>query len=225
MPRIETAVSWAERIARDNTHGYSQVNRWGPDYDCSSLVISALEQAGIPAKTKGATYTGNMPSVLTSIGFRDVIKNVNLSTGSGLQRGDILWSQSHTAIFCGGAQLVHASIDENGQTVGKTQGDQTGREICIRTYYNKPWSAVYRLTDESTSQTLCTVQLPMLRSGNKGAAVWTLQTLLNAKGFDCGAADSDFGSRTAHAVSNFQSVKGLEVDSIVGRDTWTALLT
>lgn len=224
MPRIEAAVAWAERIARDNSHGYSQYNRWGPDYDCSSLVISALEQAGIPAKSKGATFTGNMPNVLISLGFHNVTRNVNLSTGAGLQRGDILWSQSHTGFYCGGGQLVHASIDENGTIVGKTPGDQTGKEICIRSYYNKPWTAIYRLTEEGASATMVTIQMPMIRKGNKGSAVWTLQTMLNAKGFDCGAVDSDFGSKTDHAVRNYQSVRGLEVDGIVGRATWSALL-
>ena len=60
MTKIEKAVTWALAIANDNTHGYDQQYRWGPDYDCSSLIISAWQQAGVPVKTKGAAYTGNM---------------------------------------------------------------------------------------------------------------------------------------------------------------------
>ena len=41
MTKTEKAVTWAIRIANDPAHGYDQDNRWGPDYDCSSLVISA----------------------------------------------------------------------------------------------------------------------------------------------------------------------------------------
>lgn len=224
MSRIEQAVAWAISIAKDPKHGYSQKNRWGPDYDCSSLVIAALEQAGIPAKSKGAANTFTMPGPLTSCGFRNVISEVNLAKGTGLRRGDILWSAHHTGFYIGNGQMVHASIDENGTIVGAKQGDQTGKEICVRSYYNKPWEAVYRLTEEGVSATMVTVQMPMIRKGNKGSGVWTLQTLLNAKGFDCGVIDSDFGSRTEHAVKNFQSVRGLEVDGIVGCDTWSALL-
>ena len=36
--KIEAATTWMENLAADNSHGYSQANRWGPDYDCSSAV-------------------------------------------------------------------------------------------------------------------------------------------------------------------------------------------
>ena len=39
--KIDKAVTWAVGIANDNSHGYDQADRWGPDYDCSSLVIQA----------------------------------------------------------------------------------------------------------------------------------------------------------------------------------------
>lgn len=44
--------------------------------------------------------------------------------------------------------IVHASINENGKVSGGTQGDQTGKEVCIRTWYSKPWTYVLRLKDE-----------------------------------------------------------------------------
>lgn len=42
----EKAIFQMEAWAADNSHGYDQANRWGPDYDCSSAVISAWELAG-----------------------------------------------------------------------------------------------------------------------------------------------------------------------------------
>lgn len=213
---IDNAVSWAEKIAADPAHGYSQVNRWGPDYDCSSLIITALKYAGFD--TEGMTYTGNMAAWLISNGFRNIIEEVNISNGSGLQRGDILLCSSHTAFYCGNGKIVHASIDENGQTVGKTPGDQTGREICITNYYNKPWTAVYRL------ESLITVQLPQLRRGSKGYYVQSLQILLNGRGYNCGEADADLGPKTEKAIKELQSDKNIEVDGIVGPDTWSRLL-
>ena len=41
MEVIELAVKNIENLAADNSHGYDQANRWGPDYDCSSAVITA----------------------------------------------------------------------------------------------------------------------------------------------------------------------------------------
>ena len=34
---VEAACKWAESIAADDSHGYDQGNRNGPDYDCSSF--------------------------------------------------------------------------------------------------------------------------------------------------------------------------------------------
>lgn len=42
---VASAVNWAKDIANNNIHGYSQTTRWGPSYDCSSLVISAYQHA------------------------------------------------------------------------------------------------------------------------------------------------------------------------------------
>lgn len=38
-------------------------------------------------------------------------------------------------------RIGHASISENG-TVNGAKGDQTGREVCIRTFYSRPWDYV-----------------------------------------------------------------------------------
>ena len=75
-----------ENLAKDDSHGYDQTYRWGEkgDYDCSSATITAWEKAGVPVKSNGATYTGNMYSVFTKLGFKDVTSKVNLSTGAGL---------------------------------------------------------------------------------------------------------------------------------------------
>ena len=126
---IENAISWMEKTANDDSHGYDQIYRWGEkgDYDCSSAVITAWQNAGVPVKTNGATYTGNMYSVFRKYGFVDVTSSVNLTTGAGLQRGDVLLNTTHhTAMFCGNGKEVEASINEKGTATGGTPGDQTG---------------------------------------------------------------------------------------------------
>ena len=152
MSKIETYVQNAINIANDNTHGYSQVNRWGKDYDCSSLVITVVENAGIPVKSKGgATYTGNMLSAFKRCGFTDVTNRVNLATGAGLIRGDILLNRTHhTEIYVGNGKNLGAHSSETGGVTGQT-GDQTGKEICTNAYYNYPWTNVLRYTEEAAT--------------------------------------------------------------------------
>lgn len=59
----------------------------------------------------------------------------------------------------------------------------------------------------------------VLRRGSFGDAVYELQELLIAKGFDI-SIDSDFGPATELAVKMFQKNNGLVVDGIVGQNTW-----
>ena len=146
MSVIENAVSWIIGIANDNTHGYDQGSRWSPDYDCSSLVISAWKQAGVNLT---CTYTGNMYANMVNKGFSDITSQVNLATGSGLARGDVLLNvSSHTAMYIGNGQICEATGNENGGITGGQTGDQTGREICINSYRNYPWNYVLRYVAE-----------------------------------------------------------------------------
>ena len=148
MSIIEKAVNWIISIANDNTHGYDQGSRWSPDYDCSSLVISAWKQAGVNLT---CTYTGNMYANMVNKGFSDITSQVNLATGSGLARGDVLLNvSSHTAMYIGNGQICEATGNENGGITGGQTGDQTGREICINSYRNYPWNYVLRYVAEDS---------------------------------------------------------------------------
>lgn len=80
---------------------------------------------------------------------------------------------------------------------------------------------------EKTEGNTVNVTLPILQKGSKEKAyVKTLQTLLIAKGYNCGGygADGDFGNGTLASVKAFQAANGLTADGIVGQKTWEALL-
>lgn len=231
MSVIEQAVNFAIEVARDDARGYSQDanKRWGnPDFDCSSLVISAYKSAGLPLKS---TYTGNMLGDFLNNGFEKVV--INMATGEGLQRGDVLLNiRKHTALYIGDGQIVNATGSENGGKYGRS-GDQTGNEIRIQPYYNKPWDCVLRYTGEKVSapaeskgEAKVMIELRQLQFGSKGADVRSLQILLNEKAHSKHlVVDGDFGSNTKSVVMDYQRANGLTVDGIVGRNTWTALLT
>lgn len=217
MSVVEKAVKQMEAWAQDNSHGYDQIYRWGEkgDYDCSAAVIQACENAGIPVKTGGATYTGNMLSVFKRCGFVDVTAQVNRTTGSGLVRGDVLLNTTHhAAMYCGNGKEVEASINEKGTATGGKPGDQTGREFLIRSYRNYPWTHILRYTGGETN-----ADKGYLAQGDSGEAVKTMQIMLIKLGYSCGVAgaDGDFGSGTEAALRKFQLANNLEVDGQYGR--------
>ena len=241
MGKIDGAVAWAVAIANNPAHGYDQKERWGPDYDCSSLVISAWESVGVAVREAGASYTGNMRRAFLACGFRDVTAQVDLVTGAGMQPGDVLLNDAaHTAMVVQPGRLVAARINEHGQTTGGATGDQTGREITVQSYYNYPWSCVLRYQGRaaaadhsadsgnkvSDQQEPVIRGLPTVSRSSKGWAVVSVQGLLIAHGYSCGpdGADGDFGYNTWNAVTRFQADKGLDADGIVGDQTWTRLL-
>lgn len=243
---IESAVSWMEKMATDSAHGYDQTYRWGEkgDYDCSAAVITAYEQAGVPVKSKGATYTGNMLGVFKQCGFADVTSKINLATGAGLQRGDVLLNTvHHTALYCGDSKEVEASINEKGTATGGKPGDQTGKEFLIRSYRNYPWTHVLRYTGGATASSgtsgsessdavgTCKVELKMFIQGAVDPQVKTIQRILNAigyKGKDKKAltVDGELGENTAYAIEQFQRAKGMKNINFgtIAAKTWKLLL-
>lgn len=177
MTKSEKAAQWMEALAHDDSHGYDQAFRWGEkgDYDCSSAIINAWEKAGVPVKSNGATYTGNMYQVFIKCGFKDVTASVNLSTGAGLKRSDVLLNHvHHVAMYCGNGQEVEASINEWGGATGGQPGDQTGREILVRNYRNYPWDAVLRYPEAaastSSSTTTASTSTKWVGTVNKASA-------------------------------------------------------
>lgn len=129
MSKIENAVAWAEQIAADDRHGYSQVHRNSPDYDCSSFVGTALAKAGFPVSIYSTTR--NLGEQLENAGF--------VTCGKPWKRGDIhLAAGHHVTMSVDANRIVHASQSENGGIDGQT-GDQTGKEICVRSYYDLPY--------------------------------------------------------------------------------------
>ena len=70
------------------------------------------------------------------------------------------------------------------------------------------------------------VTLPVLQKDDKCEEVKALQALLKGYGYNLGlwGVDGTFGTATDKAVRQFQQKNKLEVDGIVGVDTWSALL-
>lgn len=70
------------------------------------------------------------------------------------------------------------------------------------------------------------ISFPTIRKNDTGTAVKVLQLALVAYEYNIGkyGADGEFGLDTENAVKRFQKNSGIEVDGIVGRDTWSKLM-
>jgi LysM repeat protein len=206
MSKTESAIQWMENHANNNAYGYDQRYRWGEkgDFDCSSAVISAWQAAGVPVKTRGATYTGNMLSVFLSCGFEDVTGTVNLATGAGLRRGDVLLNTAHhTAMYCGNGREVEASINEKGTAVGGAPGDQTGREFLIRSYRNFPWNHVLRYKENTATKSVTEVAKEVI-AGKWGNGE-DRRNRLSSAGYDASAVQAKV-NELLHAKAQPQAV-------------------
>lgn len=53
-------------------------------------------------------------------------------------------------------RIGHASISENGTVKNGLPGDQTGKEVCTRDYYNKDWKTILRCTNSDKADLMAT---------------------------------------------------------------------
>lgn len=156
MGKIEKMVDYAVKIARDDSHGYSQVRRWkeqGTDRDCASLMYDAADHAGynVGEGPDRVRYTGTMLADFKRAGFKALPFDGNLSD---LEKGDILLNvEHHTEMYIGGGQFVGAHIAETGDTDGEP-GDQTGNEISVCRAYIPEYGWDYVLTPPKEGNTV-----------------------------------------------------------------------
>lgn len=121
-PKVERMLAWALETAADDTHGYSQRDRFGPNYDCASFVCTALMKGGF--NLKDYTSPSGLLEQLPALGFRVYRRGEVVP-----QRGDILIQPYvHVEICMGFGCCVGAHQDYDWRS-----GDRTGHEIEFRT--------------------------------------------------------------------------------------------
>lgn len=140
-------------------------------------------------------------------------------------------SMGHVGVYVGGGKVVEAM----GQDYGVVETDLRARGWA---FWGMPDWIDYsdqaepaqpeQPAPEPAPAPAVTYQLslPLLRRGDKGPTVKAAQALLINAGYRCGpwANDGDFGPDTDAAVRRYQARFSLEVDGIIGGETWRSLL-
>lgn len=81
--------------------------------------------------------------------------------------------------------IGHASIDENGKASGGTAGDQTGKEVCTRAWYSRPWTSVIRPNDSASAEKIA-VAMEQACANNKIGYDQSQRTTLFTQAQACG---------------------------------------
>lgn len=175
--------------------------KWGIGvlmYDCRGFTAWLLRQVGLDLIGGGATGQWN--------DSRNWVQKGEISTMPDcvcclFRKKDN--KMEHTGMHIGNGRVIHCSrnVEESGMS------GWTHYAIPVGLYDEIPGGSVRRT----------------LKRGSQGADVHELQTMLTARGFDCGKVDGVFGKATESAVKAFQKANGLTVDGIVGRATWAIL--
>lgn len=207
---LSSFISNALAIANDDSHGYSMINRWGPDYDCSSFVITCLKQAGFD--TGGATYSGNMVSNLTAHGFSYIPSSkIDLSTSASLQAGDILMASGHTEIYIGNGKRVGAHNNYDGKT-----GDSGGNEINVLNYTRGSWYGILRYTGSgSSASAVTTAAATTTASSSAQAGTYKVNANLNLR------SGNSTGTSILTTIPKGTSVSVSQVSNGWGKTTYS----
>lgn len=149
--KIETACNEAEKIANDDSHGYSNVvnDNLGQngDYDCGAFVSEALHAAGIltpnqwfePNERYGNPWSYG--TVLEPAGFERIPFDYNK-----VQRGDILIKDGHhTELALGNGKQIGAHDNYDGR-----RGDYSHLGEISEVPLSGYWDWIYRLKDDGS---------------------------------------------------------------------------
>ncbi|MBO4395813.1 MAG: hypothetical protein J5819_05650 [Eubacterium sp.] len=95
--------------------------------------------------------------------------------------------------------IGHASINERGTIKNGIEGDQTGREVYIREWYNRNWNKMIRCTDPEVAELIAQAMEQACKNDNIGYAQdkrntsfleaakvgWVIKNIKNACDADC----------------------------------------
>lgn len=184
-------------------------------YDCAQLTRYSCK-AGGQELCSGA----NSQWTKTKWATKGKIGTLPDEPGVILYHANSSGTMTHTGVYIGGGYAVEARDAAHGVVKTRVKDRAwTHWAVLPGVLAEEP-----KVEDTKTEGDIVMIELSVLKYGSKGQEVKTLQRLLNSMGYACGGVDGIFGANTEKAVKAFQKAERLDVDGVVGEDTWTALL-
>ena len=126
--------------------------------------------------------------------------------------------------------IGHASIDERGKAKGGAAGDQTGKEVYKRTWYNKPWHTVIRPKSAEIAEKIAKAMEQACANDNIGYDQYqrtTLYELAKAKKWDISKVTTKCETDCSALVSVCCNAAGVTVskDMYTGNEKSILFLT
>ena len=169
--------------------------------DCSGSIVGVMRDLGIIKPN--ADYRA-----------RDFQAKSTPVTLKELQAGDLVFDKKKEATHVGTYIGEGYVIESKGRDAG----------VVKRKVSEGPWVIGGRLNWFSNDIPVLTRNLKYVKDNlMKGEDVKQAQERLNLKGCDAGVEDGIFGIKTMDATIEFQTENGLEVDGIIGQNTWAKL--
>lgn len=197
-------------------YGSKWIGHWVTD--CSGLFAYAFKTLG------GTMYHGSDTMFRKWCNKSGEMKSGKRTDGEELKPG--------TAVFCyNGTKYSHVGLYiGNGEVIEAAGASQGVIKSKVTNSKWKYWGELKGVSFENSSEETVFVKddenfLPTLRKGDKGPYVTLLQTMLLNHWYYLPkyGADGDFGNETLAAVKQFQQDWDLQVDGIVGPETWSYL--
>lgn len=212
----------ANKIRYTNNHSYNRqssrsamIKSASADtfgFDCVGLIKGVLWGWDGSDKTYGgANYASNGVPDINADTMIARCKDVSTDF-TDIKMGEAVWIPGHIGVYIGDGKVVECTPQwRNGVQITSKRKWQKHGKLPYITYLLKE------------DKDIVSIELDVLKVNSRGEQVKALQRLLIGYGYDL-KVDGAFGTITDRHVRAFQRKRGLSVDGIVGRQTWSKLL-
>lgn len=194
---------------------------------CCAFVVAVFEKCGMADIIPGYAACDQMISIFTKWG-RYYSRSVR-----SVRPGDIIfynWNNDLSADHVGIVvqnRFGELSVIEGNKSDSVTYRSIGSMDSCVLGYGVPNYEATSESRIDSTSYDLDKEYirtLPLLQYGKNNIYVKILQVLLNYYYNANLEVDGEYGAQTKKVVADYQMSNLLEVDGIVGTETWSHLL-
>lgn len=222
----EEIISLYNRARYSDAYQMTMNDPW-----CCAFVVAMFEANGMSDIIPGYAACDQMISIFTKWGryYSRSVRAVN--------KGDIVFydwngdlSADHVGIVVQN-QFGDLSVIEGNKSDSVAYRNINSMDRCILGYGVPNYNASSGTNSTRFSVSLGNLDkeyirtLPLLMYGSKNVYVKIIQVLLNYYEETKLEIDGDYGALTKKAVADLQMKNSLEVDGVVGKETWTYLLT